>query len=54
VLTITFPHLNSALGTSGTFVVYAAICIMGYIFISRKLPETKGKTLEQIEAELVR
>jgi sugar porter (SP) family MFS transporter len=54
VLTITFPHLNKAFGTSGTFGVYAAICIAGYLFILRKLPETKGKSLEQIEAQLVK
>jgi sugar porter (SP) family MFS transporter len=54
ILTITFPHLNRAFGTSGTFSVYAMICIAGFIFIFRKLPETKGKSLEQIENELVK
>lgn len=52
ILTITFPHLNKALGTSGTFLVYSAICIAGFIYLFRKLPETKGKSLEQIEREL--
>jgi sugar porter (SP) family MFS transporter len=53
VLTLTFPFLNRALGTSGTFVVYASICVIGFFFILKKLPETKGKSLEQIERELV-
>jgi len=52
VLTFTFPFLNKALGSYGTFWVYSAICIIGFVFIKRKLPETKGKSLEQIEFEL--
>lgn len=53
ILTLSFPFLNRGLGTSGTFVVYAAICVMGFFFILKKLPETKGKSLEQIERELM-
>ncbi len=52
ILTLTFPFLNRGLGTSGTFGVYAVICIIGYFFILKKLPETKGKSLEQIERDL--
>jgi MFS family permease len=52
-LTYTFPLLNKALGTSYTFWIYSAICIIGFIFIKVMLPETKGKSLEQIERELV-
>jgi len=51
-LTYTFPLLNSSLGSSGTFWVYATICVAGFIFFLRALPETKGKTLENIEKEL--
>jgi len=53
ILTYTFPMLNAKLGSAGTFWLYAAICIAGFLFIQFKLPETKGKTLEQIERELV-
>jgi len=53
LLTYTFPILNAKLGSAGTFWLYAAICIAGFVFIKFKLPETKGKTLEQIERELV-
>lgn len=49
ILTFTFPLLNSALGAAGTFWVYALICLGGFIFVFKKLPETKGKTLEEIE-----
>ena len=54
ILTITFPFLNKALGTSGTFTVYSAICMIGFFFMLKKLPETKQKSLEQIELELTR
>ncbi len=53
ILTYTFPTLNAKLGSAGTFWLYAAICVVGFIFIKLKLPETKGKSLEQIERELV-
>jgi sugar porter (SP) family MFS transporter len=53
ILTYTFPILNAKLGSAGTFWLYAAICIAGFLFIQCKLPETKGKSLEQIEKELV-
>ncbi|MEN9841653.1 MAG: hypothetical protein RL376_1453 [Verrucomicrobiota bacterium] len=52
VLTYTFPILNSNLGAAGTFWLYGAICVLGGIFILTKLPETKGRTLEDIEREL--
>ena len=40
-------------GAAGTFWVFAAICAVGFVLMQAKLPETKGKTLEQIERELV-
>jgi SP family sugar porter-like MFS transporter len=33
--------------------LYAWICVLGFLFIWLRLPETKGKTLEDIERELV-
>lgn len=53
ILTFTFPILNKQLGSSGTFWLYGVICVAGFFFIFLKLPETKGKSLEQIERELV-
>ncbi len=52
ILTYTFPILNATLGPAGTFWLYSAICIAGYFFIRAKLPETKGKSLEEIEVQL--
>jgi MFS transporter, SP family, xylose:H+ symportor len=53
ILTFAFPVLNKRLGPAGTFWLYAAICIAGFVFIKLKLPETKGKSLEEIERQLV-
>ncbi len=53
VLTFTFPLLKESLGIGNTFWLYAGICLAGFFFIFFRLPETKGKTLEQIERELV-
>jgi SP family sugar porter-like MFS transporter len=50
VLTYTFPLLNASLGTAGTFWVYAGVCMLGFAGVKKWLPETKGKTLEQIES----
>jgi SP family arabinose:H+ symporter-like MFS transporter len=49
VLTYTFPILNHNLGTASTFWIYAGICVLGFVFIKKRLPETKEKTLEEIE-----
>ena len=53
LLTYTFPIFNAVLGASVTFWIYAAICCIGFAGILTRLPETKGKTLEQIEKEMV-
>ena len=52
-LTFSFPSMNAALGSSGTFWIYSAICACAFIFLFRNCPETKGKSLEQLEKELV-
>jgi SP family sugar porter-like MFS transporter len=51
ILTYTFPLLNQLLKASGTFWLYGCICLLGFMFILRRLPETKGKSLEEIEHE---
>ena len=52
-LTFSFPSMNAALGSSGTFWTYSVICLLAFVFLWRRCPETKGKTLEQLEDELV-
>ncbi len=53
ILTLTFPYVLKALGVYGAFWTFAGVCILGFIVVLKKLPETKGKTLEDIERELV-
>ncbi len=52
-LTFSFPSMNAALGSSGTFWIYSAICFCAFVFLYRRCPETKGKSLEELERELV-
>ncbi|MDR7048729.1 SP family sugar porter-like MFS transporter [Duganella sp. 3397] len=49
LLTYTFPLINAAMGTGMTFWLYAVICLAGFVFVLHKLPETRGKSLEEIE-----
>jgi sugar porter (SP) family MFS transporter len=49
ILIFTFPILYAHLKDS-TFYIYAGICALGTLFIALKVKETKGKTLEELEA----
>ena len=53
-LTFSFPSMNAALGSSGTFWIYSGICVCAFIFLMRNCLETKGKSLEELEKELVK
>ena len=52
-LTFSFPSMNAALGSSGTFWIYSGICVCAFIFLWNRCPETKGKSLEELEHELI-
>ncbi len=45
-----FTNLQTLIGLSGLFWLYAAVSLASSIFVAVALPETKGKTLEEIEA----
>ena len=49
VLTYTFPLINQVFTTAGAFLVYAAVCLLGFVFVATQVQETRGKTLEEIE-----
>ncbi|MET6999883.1 sugar porter family MFS transporter [Chitinophaga defluvii] len=54
ILTFTFPILTKLVGgVQNTFYVYAGICLAGFMLIYFKVQETKGKSLEEIETELM-
>jgi MFS transporter, SP family, major inositol transporter len=46
---LSFPIMLDKVGLSGTFLAFAAIGIVSLIFIFKYLPETKGRSLEEIE-----
>jgi len=52
ILTFTFPAINRQAGTAGACWLYASICFLGFVFVFLRVPETRGKTLEQIERDL--
>ena len=52
-LTFSFPSMNASLGSYGTFWIYSAICVCAFVFLYVRCPETKGKSLEELEKELV-
>jgi SP family xylose:H+ symportor-like MFS transporter len=54
LLVFTFPVLAEYMGAYTPFYIYACICVIGFLFIKIKVKETKGKTLEEIEQQLVR
>ncbi|MEN8157947.1 MAG: sugar porter family MFS transporter [Bacteroidota bacterium] len=52
LLTFSFPTIKESIGWANNFWLYGAICLIGFLVLFRFLPETKGKTLEDIEREL--
>lgn len=53
-LTYSFPIMNASLGSYGSFWIYSAICLVAYIYLLKHCPETKGKSLEELERELTK
>ncbi len=53
IVQLVFPWELENLGPSTTFLIYGSFAIIGLIFVMRVLPETKGRSLEELESELV-
>ncbi len=49
-----FPWELSTIGNAPTFAIYGVFAILGLIFVLMKVPETKGKSLEELEAILIK
>lgn len=52
VVTVVFLDLVKWLGSSGAFLLFAVLSIVAYVFTYATVPETKGRSLEEIEREL--
>jgi hypothetical protein len=53
-VTLIFPWQLEAIGISATFFIYGLFATLGLFFVMRILPETKGRSLEELETILVR
>ena len=48
LVSLTFPIMVHHLGSADTFFIYAALGVVTFLFVLARVPETKGKTLEEI------
>lgn len=48
IVTYTLPVMLSSIGLAGVFGIYAIVCVISWIFVFLKVPETKGMPLEVI------
>ena len=54
IVQLIFPWELENFGNATTFLIYGLFAIVGLVFLMRIMPETKGRTLEELESELVR
>ena len=52
IVSLVFPLMLSAMGIAWVFMVFSVICLLSFFFAFYMVPETKGKSLEEIEASL--
>jgi MFS transporter, SP family, arabinose:H+ symporter len=53
LIAFSFPMLAEKLGGGHTFLFFAIMMVLQLLFVWRVMPETKGKSLEQLEHSLV-
>jgi SP family arabinose:H+ symporter-like MFS transporter len=54
IVQLVFPWELATLGSAGTFLIYGLFAFIGLFFILKLVPETKGKTLEELEKQLIK
>ena len=53
LVAMTFLSLSNAITRQGVFFLYAALAVVSLVFFAKRVPETKGRSLEDIQDELV-
>ena len=53
LVTLVFPWQLQTIGNSATFLIYGVFAVIGLLFVMRILPETRGRSLEDLETLLV-
>jgi len=48
IVTYSLPVMLNAIGLAGVFGIYAVVCLISFVFVFLKVPETKGMPLEVI------
>ena len=54
LVTLVFPWQLETIGNAATFLIYGIFAIVGLLFVMRVLPETKGRSLEELETVLLK
>jgi MFS family permease len=49
-----FLSFVDAIGEAATFLIFAIMCVVSFVFVARFVPETKGRSLEEIQADWAR
>jgi len=52
LIAFSFPYITGKIGESWTFLFFTGMMVLQLIFVLKVMPETKGKSLEQIERTL--
>jgi predicted MFS family arabinose efflux permease len=47
-----FPKIIETLGLSGSFFAFAVLNVVAFAFVMKWVPETRGRTLEQLEEDV--
>jgi len=54
IVQLVFPWELSNFGSAGTFLIYGIFAVLGLVFVVKIVPETKGKSLEELEIILLK
>ena len=52
IVSLLFPVLLASIGEGPVFLLFAVVNVVAFVFVRRRVPETKGRSLEEIEADL--